>query len=361
MEYFVYMTNDCNLHCEYCSVLLDCQKNNMPIDPEYSILQLKSFIIQNQKKYNDGEAIIYFFGGEPSLKFEYISEIIQDFGDEFETFKFKYVLHTNGLLLGKIPDTIASKLCLVMNSINYEKIPKHHLSGSYFSEILSSLYFFKQKSKAPVIARLTITEKTSLYTEVMQIAHFYDLVYWQIENCSKFNDFQSFYATYTYEVELLFKYWFDYFKNGLFLNFVPFVACIKFMFELDRDTTLFSCGYGRSMVYVQTDGSCYACSDSVESGDHIIGNIYDGVDMPKPSLLKLKCKDCSYRPICMGRCGRMHKEFTEKHIAEYCSLNQYMFDLFLQNKQEIERIYNTYSDYKDYVCSFKLDFTEFTP
>ena len=26
MEYFVYMTNDCNLKCEYCSVLLDCEK-----------------------------------------------------------------------------------------------------------------------------------------------------------------------------------------------------------------------------------------------------------------------------------------------------------------------------------------------
>ena len=36
MEYFVYMTNDCNLMCEYCSVLLDCEKNKLPIKPTLS-------------------------------------------------------------------------------------------------------------------------------------------------------------------------------------------------------------------------------------------------------------------------------------------------------------------------------------
>lgn len=48
MEYFIYMTNDCNLKCEYCSVLLDCKENNLPIKPTYSNDDLIAFIKQTQ-------------------------------------------------------------------------------------------------------------------------------------------------------------------------------------------------------------------------------------------------------------------------------------------------------------------------
>ena len=50
MEYFIYMTNDCNLHCQYCSVLLDCKKANLPITPTYSSVALASFIEKVQKE-----------------------------------------------------------------------------------------------------------------------------------------------------------------------------------------------------------------------------------------------------------------------------------------------------------------------
>ena len=38
----------------------------------------------------------------------------------------------------------------------------------------------------------------------MQIHHFFDLVYWQIENSHEFENFDAFYKTYTYEIGLLF-------------------------------------------------------------------------------------------------------------------------------------------------------------
>ena len=77
MEYFVYMTNDCNLKCEYCSVLLDCEKNNLPIKPAYSNGELIEFIKQTQMLTGDNEISIYFFGGEPSLcKFRFIGSPI---------------------------------------------------------------------------------------------------------------------------------------------------------------------------------------------------------------------------------------------------------------------------------------------
>ena len=60
MEYFVYMTNDCNLKCKYCSVLLDCEKNSLPIKPTYSYEALISFIKNTQITIEDDEISIYF-------------------------------------------------------------------------------------------------------------------------------------------------------------------------------------------------------------------------------------------------------------------------------------------------------------
>ena len=60
MEYFIYLTNDCNLKCEYCSVLLDCKENNLPIKPTYSNDDLIAFIKQTQMLTGDDEISIYF-------------------------------------------------------------------------------------------------------------------------------------------------------------------------------------------------------------------------------------------------------------------------------------------------------------
>lgn len=361
MEYFVYMTNDCNLLCQYCSVLLDCKKNNIPIEPTYSFDDLKKFIKMESAKTNDKEAVIYFFGGEPTLEYNKIYELIETLGTSINDINIKYILHTNGLLLENIPRRIANNIYLVMHSLNYEKIPKYNLNKSYFSTMITGLKNFRCISLSPVIARLTITEKTSLYTEIMQIGHLYDAVYWQIANCDIFNDFDTFFKTYTFEIELLFDYWFNFYKKGIFLNYVPFVACIKFMFDHDRHDTEFSCGYGKSMIYIQTDGNCYACSDNVENGIHKIGDIYNGVQFTELSLLNLRCKNCNYRYICMGRCGRMHKEFNSQHINEYCSLNKFMFKLFEKNRKELKYYYDLYSTYKDKINDNILEFTEFTP
>ena len=248
-----------------------------------------------------------------------------------------------------------------MFSVNYEKIPKYDLANSYFSTIIDNAITTKQRRNVPMIARLTITEETSLYTEILQVSHFFDLVYWQIENCSQFNNFSVFYATYTFEIERTFDYWLQYLKHGFMIKLVPFMAALKFMFYPDRSDKEFSCGYSRGMIYIQTNGNCYACSDNVETGTHYMGNIGSGITLAKFSLERFRCANCSYRRLCMGRCGRMHVEFSEKHISEYCRLNQFMFDLFLKHKTELEQILQDYPKYQGELNSWLLEYTEFTP
>lgn len=361
MEYFVYLTNDCNLKCDYCSVLIDCEKNNLPIKPSYSYDELITFISNTQLLTNDNEISLYFFGGEPSLEYEKIDHLISIAKKELANFDLKFVLHTNGLLLDTLPDIILNELTLILFSINYERIPHHLLYPSYFSKIIDNALSIKMRNALPIIARLTVTEKTSIYTELLQVSNFFDYVYWQIENRESFNDAIIFKNTYIYEIKKTFEYWIRYLAQGTMIKYIPFMAVLKFMFFHDRNDNEFSCGYSRKMIYIQTNGKCYACSDNVEGNVHYMGDIYTGVNLPKHKLNKFKCKGCSYRPICMGRCGRMHMEFTPEHINDYCQMNQAMFNLFLENRDRLAQIIEQNPIFKAELENWVLEYTEFTP
>lgn len=361
MEYFIYMTNDCNLNCKYCSVLLESEKNSFPINPVYSNDVLISFIKNIQIAIGDDEISIYFFGGEPSLEYDGIETLINIAKKELSDFTLKFVLHTNGLCLNILPDKILDELTLIMFSINYEKIPHHKLYPSYFSLIVENALSIKKRKQIPIIARLTVTEETSIFTELLQVSNFFDYVYWQIENCTIFNNSTAFKDTYNYEIQKTFEYWIKDLTQGVMIKYIPFMAVLKFMFFHDRDDNEFLCGYGHGMIYIQTNGKCYACCDNVEGNVHYMGDINGGVIFPHRKLSEFKCKECFYRSLCMGRCGRMHMEFSEDHINDYCQMNQAMFDLFLKNKKYLERIIKQNKFIRNELDNWILEYTEFTP
>lgn len=150
MEYYIFASNDCNLNCSYCSVLLNMETGNMPKEPIYSFEQLNRFIQNTQNKYNDPIADIVFFGGEPTLNYNFIEKLISFQSSIICTsFKYHYMLHTNGLLLDKIPDSILNKLDSIMLSINYEKVPHFNLDNGYFKLIIDSVRIIKQRKPLP--------------------------------------------------------------------------------------------------------------------------------------------------------------------------------------------------------------------
>ena len=42
------------------------------------------------------------------------------------------------------------------------------------------------------------------------------------------------------------------------------------------------------MIYIQTNGMCYACSDNVEGNVHYMGDIHKGVTLPHHKLTEFK-------------------------------------------------------------------------
>ncbi len=359
MEYYIYITNACNMGCSYCSVLIDTVKHGIPIKPSYSFDELKEFIDNTQLKLNENVADIYFFGGEPTMDYSGISRLM-GIMDQYCKYKVNYILHTNALNVRTAPSYILKKLSLTVLSVNYELLYNSDKLTNYFEIISKAVKHIKSKNPAPIIGRFTISSRTSLYTESCLFVNVFDYIYWQIDNCKEFTDKDTYVINYKNDIDRLFDFWMSFVKVGVFLNFIPIVTAIS---RYINDTPIpeeYYCGYGKSMIYVQTNGRCYACCDSVASDLHSIGSIFEGVNLPSINITDSICGECDYIKICGGRCGRMHKEFSMEHIREYCSMNIHMFNLIEANLTEIKHLIEKYPDYINKINNPIFAYTEYT-
>lgn len=328
IEYFIFVSNDCNLGCSYCSVLTNIALQKFPKEPDYKLDALVTFISNQQTLTNSNSFDVYFFGGEPTLNIQYIIELINALEERFTGYNIRFILHTNGLKLMELPFEIFSKLFLIIISINYEKIPKFNLVEGYFGTIVNNIANIKKRTNKPkFLARLTITENVSLYNNVIQISNFFDFIYWQIQNCQQFEDFECFKRSYEFELNLLWDYWLRFLKQKVELNFLPFLGTLHLLQNKPINSDGFLCGFNKFMIYIQTDGSCYSCAEEILENEYFkIGDINNGVSFKKQHPIDM-CINCEYDVVCKGRCGRMQERFTPEHINEYCILNKLLFKI----------------------------------
>lgn len=347
------------MNCKYCSVLFDTQRYGVPMKPQYALNDLEYFITETQNKINDDIADVYFFGGEPTVDYEQIEKIIEAF-DKPHNYRINYIMHTNGLLICEASRKIIEKISLTLLSFNYELMYKNGQITSYLTQMIKSIEYIKSIKNIPIIGRITVSPDTSLFTECCLISNFVDYVYWQIDNCKSMDDYVSYCSQYKNDITLLFKYWMNYLEKGIFIRFVPFISAVRNILEEPEKPSQFYCGYGNSMIYVQTNGKCYACCDNVATNSHYIGNIYSGIQFPDYSLNDVICRDCAYIKLCGGRCGRMHKDFSSERVQQYCELNKYMFNIIIENMDKIKNCISIYPDFYNKIMDPMISYTEYT-
>lgn len=361
MEYYIYVTNECNLNCSYCSVMFEHEKANIPSQISYTVQELRKFIDNYQNSItNNKQAVIYFFGGEPTLEYEKIKEIINAFDDVTE-YKITYILHTNGLLLDEIPYEILNRIDVLFLSLNYEKVYTNGQLSQYFSSIINSIIKIKQKKKVTIIGRFTLSSNTSLFTECSLTILYFDYVYWQLDNQKTIENIDEYKQQYKSDVELLYKNWLSFLKKDVIINYIPFLGIIRHILNNVSRPMHYYCGYGEDIVYIQTDGSCYACCDEVASKAHYVGNIFSSIKFDSMEIKSSRCLNCDYLNICGGRCGRMHKDFSENRIQDFCEMNIFLFNLILDSISEIKAIINKNPKFMKAINDPTLDYTEIIP
>lgn len=347
------------MNCAYCSVLFDTKKHGVPMKPQYTFEELEHFVTETQHNLDDDVADIYFFGGEPTVDYNQIEKLIEAFS-KTHMYKVNYIMHTNGLLIPEAPKKILEQISLTLLSFNYELIYKNGHITSYLGKMVNAIECIKAVKNTPIIGRITVSPNTSLFTECCLISNFVDYIYWQIDNCESMKDFASYQNQYKYDIMLLLKYWIKCLENGIFLRFVPFMSAVRNMIIPPEKPSRFYCGYGNSMIYVQTNGKCYACCDNVATNSHYIGDIYTGIHFSNNDLNNTICKNCSYIKLCGGRCGRMHKDFSVERIKQYCDLNQYMFNIIQDNIDTIKHAIFESPDFYNKIMDPMIAYTEYT-
>ncbi len=361
MEYYIYITNKCNMNCSYCSVMMDNYKTNIPADIKYPLGDLRKFVDKVQSTCPSNEnAVIYFFGGEPTLNYEKIYEVMNEFQDVSE-YKITYVLHTNGLLLDEIPEKTISKINVIFLSLNYELMFDDGQLTPYFSKIVNTITKLKKEHNVITIGRFTVSPKTSLYTEASMSSLFFDYIYWQLDNQKQIDNIEKYKTNYISDVSLLFDNWFAFLKHGIILRYIPFLAIIKHILNDMPVPIHYYCGYGEDIIYIQTDGSCHGCCDGIENSPHYIGDLYRGIEFKGMTITSDYCQKCQYLKICGGRCGRMHKDFDLERIKDFCEMNIFLFEKIKSRIPEIKQLINANPKIIEAINDANMEYTELIP
>ncbi|MFZ3058385.1 MAG: radical SAM protein [Candidatus Methanoperedens sp.] len=334
MEYYIAVTRDCNLNCSFCFWNnIESEKKCNKLNP----LDLKKFIENTKKIYEDDSNVIVFYGGEPLLNQDLIEDIINVVGRN----EIIYCLYTNGILLHTLRENILNKLSYIAVSIDGDKEfnDKHRGEGS-FNKVIDEVIELKRNFKGEVVARLTLTPENSLGKSVLGIINYFDHIYWQFESSPKLENSHNQLEIYNQELDLLLDFWLRNMEEGRIYNIIPF-QCITTTLLWNKRADSLRCGCGTSFIFIDTDGNCYSCDELINYNQFHIGNIYGEIKFSNGYLYKKMmsyCEKCSIRDICGGRCISAYVKYSQEKFLFYCENSKILIDKIKQSLPRIKKI-----------------------
>lgn len=149
------VTTDCNLRCKYCYA-------NAGERPEYMPVWLAHKAIEYAVSSDADELFISFFGGEPTLNFEVIKDVIQDI--ESKNIPFKPIISTNGIIGDDVLRFLIDKKFIVKLSLDgppdIQNKYRVFADGRYSSKIVESTIKTLVRKETQLRVRVTLTMET---------------------------------------------------------------------------------------------------------------------------------------------------------------------------------------------------------
>ncbi len=317
----LHIAHDCNLACKYCfaeegeyhggRALMSFEVGKAALD----------FLIRESGNRRNLE--VDFFGGEPTLNFQVVKDLVAYGRSQEEQYnkKFRFTLTTNGVRLDdEIMEFANREMDNVVLSIDGRKEvhdrmrPFPNGSGSYELVVPKYKKFADSRNQQRYYVRGTFTHHNLDFAE--DVKHLMDLGFRQVsvepvvapdeaDYAIREEDLPRLYEEYDrLACEILKRH-----KNGEDFNF------FHFMIDLEGGPCvakrLSGCGSGTEYLAVTPWGDLYPCHQFVGNDKFCMGNVFDGVkrqdiadDFRSCNVYsKEKCRSCFAKFYCSGGCA----------------------------------------------------------
>lgn len=311
----IWITDNCNMNCDYCYEGKKGGKN-MPLGYIDKIIE---FINRQHPLSGTDMLYIKFFGGEPLLNFEFIKKFVTAVQLQNYNFPIMYSITTNGTLLDseKISFMIENDMeC----SISVDGVPRVHDRhrkmkngcGSW-EYVEKNLFLLTEQKRLNLTARMTFTSETVSYLfesvkflvrlgfkRIQAVADYFD----------KNWDDKSFNILAT-----------EYRRVKELRNDYSAVSIILGMQEKNARKGYTGCGGGKTTFSINIKGDIYPCTYAVEFSELKLGNIfhlneYRIPDFSTKSERRKNCAGCKYFQICIsGRCIFLNYKITGDYYS----------------------------------------------
>lgn len=313
MHFHLVLTDACNLCCTYCrGRIFDLPEpeedtpdiavdTGLPLDLDVDLDTLYAFLAR------DPEASLTFYGGEPLMRSDLVSEIALHAPAK------NLGIHTNGTLLHTLAPEVIDRFSTILVSIDGpEALTDRHRGQGTFARITRNLQTIREEGyTGDIIARMTVTEETDIAAAVRYLGrneHFsFDSIHWQMDANFWYDyhtrDFGRWLAeSYNPGITALVQEWVAAMRTGgRVRRLYPFLDTMEDLL-FDRPSLL-RCGCGHADYSIMTDGSILPCPIMVGMKDYYVGHIATADPRILPRVgVGAPCTDCNIRDFCGGRC-----------------------------------------------------------
>jgi len=335
MLYIVFLTGVCNLRCRYCGGTIP--EEVMPHEIRYDVDDLRKFISR------DPEAIVAFYGGEPTLRLKEMMRIMDTVPAR------RFVIQTNGFFLHKIPDDYLNRLDAILVSIDGPReVTDFYRGRGVYDIVLDRIGKIRSRYRGDLIARMAVSQQSDIYRDVMHLLSLpFDHVHWQLNVVwapdDSWEDFDSWVRdSYNPGITKLADYWISELKKGRIPGIVPFQGVIKRMFFPEDGVP---CGAGRDAFAITTDGRVLACPIGGEFEWNNLGDIWSNEpeDFRNSVEIDEPCRSCDLYPICGGRCLFANKErlWGMEGFRKICGTVRHLVNEMNRAREVIEELIDT--------------------
>ncbi len=320
MHYHIVLTTECNLTCRYCyekSVRDSDSFSDEPFSFDFSAPSRSEVDVHNLKAFleKDENPVLIFYGGEPLLEIEKMTEIM-------DTLDIPFRMQTNGLLLDNLPQKYVNRIQKILVSLDGERKRTDHNRGKgVYNRIMRNISLIKNSYKGEIIARMTVAQDCpDIDRQVISLyKNGFSSIHWQLDAGFYAFDFDeekvtTFVKEYNRRISNLVDYWIQKMEKGIILTLYPFVGVVSSL--LKKENTQLRCGAGHAGYCITTNGTIVACPITSHIKDFAAGTLDTCPQDLKKFAVSGRCLMCKIRIVCGGRCLYWNKAHLWPHQGD---------------------------------------------